>query len=60
MVFAGEYAAANLKGFLHGALSPKGILLIVFGLVVIGGVLFVDWRSWLEQKKFKFTFRIWN
>jgi membrane protein DedA with SNARE-associated domain len=60
MVFAGEYAAANLKDFLHGVFSPKGILLIVFGLVVIGGVLFVDWRWWLEQKKFKLTFRIWK
>ena len=60
MVFAGQYAATNLDDVLHGTFSLKGILLIAFGVVVIGGVLFVDWRSWLEQKKFKLNFRIWK
>src|SRR5687767_1883381 len=53
MVFAAKYAAANFKDTMDGAFSLKGILLIVFGVVVIGGVLFVDWRSWLQRGKFK-------
>jgi len=60
MVFAGEYAATNLKGMMHGTFSLKGILFIIFGLVTIGGVLFIDWRSCLQDKQFKLNFRVWK
>jgi membrane protein DedA with SNARE-associated domain len=57
VVFAARYAAANLT---QGTFSLKGILLIILGLVLIGGVLFVDWRSWLERGTFRLEFRIWK
>jgi membrane protein DedA with SNARE-associated domain len=60
MIFAARYAASNLKGILKGAFSLKGILLMVFGLVVIGGVLFIDWRALLQRKKVRFNFNIWK
>jgi membrane protein YqaA with SNARE-associated domain len=60
MVFGGKYAATSLKGIAQGTFSLKGILFIVFGLITIGGVLFIDWRSLLERKKFKVNFRIWK
>jgi membrane protein YqaA with SNARE-associated domain len=60
MIFAGRYAAATLRDVLSGAFSLKGILLMVFGLVIIGGLLFVDWRSWLQRKRFRLHFQIWK
>ena len=60
MVFAGKYAAADFEAIAQGTFSLKGILFILFGLVVISGLLFVDWRSWLERRKFKLNFRIWK
>jgi membrane protein DedA with SNARE-associated domain len=60
MIFLGRYAASNLRDILHGALSLKGILLMVFGLVVIGGFLFIDWRALLQRKKLQFNFNIWK
>jgi membrane protein DedA with SNARE-associated domain len=60
MLFTGLYAAANFKDLAHGILSPKGILTAVFGLVVIGGFLFLDWRALLQKKKFRLNFRIWK
>jgi len=30
----------------------------VVGLLVIGGFLFIDWRSWHEHEKLRFRFMI--
>jgi membrane protein YqaA with SNARE-associated domain len=60
MIFTGLYAAANYKDFVHGSFSPKGIVTLVLGFVVIVGFLFLDWRALLQRKKFTFNFRIWK
>ena len=60
MIFTGLYAAANFKDLVHGSYSPQAIVTLVFGVVVIAGFLFLDWRALLERKKFKFNFRIWK
>jgi membrane protein YqaA with SNARE-associated domain len=60
LIFTGRYAVRNLTGLVQGALSAKGILIIVATLVVTGGFLFVDWRALLEKKQFKFNFKIWK
>ena len=60
MIFTGLYAAANFKDLVHGTLSPKGIVTLVLGCVVLAGFLFLDWRALLQRKKFKFNFRIWK
>jgi hypothetical protein len=60
LIFTGRYAVRNLTGLVQGALSAKGILIIVATLVVTGGFLFVDWRVLLEKKQFKFNFKIWK
>jgi membrane protein YqaA with SNARE-associated domain len=56
MIFTASYTANNLEGLL----SLKGILIAVFGFVVIAGFLFLDWRALLQRKKFRFNFRIWK
>jgi membrane protein YqaA with SNARE-associated domain len=60
MIFTGLYAAANFKDLVHGSYSPKAIVTLVIGFVVIGGFLFLDWRALLQKKKFRFNFRIWK
>ena len=60
MIAMGDHLSSNGGDFLHNLFSPKGILTMVFGLVVIGGLLFVDWRSVLQRKKLKFNFKIWK
>ena len=60
LIFTGRYAVRNLTGLVQGALSAKGISIIVATLVVTGGFLFVDWRALLEKKRFKFNFKIWK
>src|SRR5664279_4697361 len=60
MIFAGLYAAANYKNLAHGSSSPKEIVALVLGCVVIAGFLFLNWRALLERKKFTFNFRIWK
>ena len=60
MIFTGLYAAANFKGLVHGSYSPKGIVTLVLGCVVLAGFLFLDWRALLQRKKFTFNFKIWK
>ena len=60
MIFTGLYAANNLKDLVHGSYSPKAIVTLALGFVVIAGFLFLDWRTLLQRKKFKFNFRIWK
>jgi membrane protein DedA with SNARE-associated domain len=60
MVFAGRYAVGNLGEILHGTFSLKGIVTVLLSLLVIAGLLFIDWRALLETKKFKLNFKIWK
>jgi hypothetical protein len=60
MIFSGLYAAANFNDLERGTYSPKAIVTLVLGCVVIAGFLFLDWRALLQRKKFTFNFRIWK
>jgi len=60
MIFTGKYAVTNAGTLLHGILSVKGITMSISGLLLIGAVLFVDWRQVLEKKKFHLEFNIWK
>src|SRR3954468_4705406 len=58
MIFGGRYAAANFSEILRGTFSLKGILLIILSALIIGGLLFIDWRALLQSKKFRMRFQI--
>jgi membrane protein YqaA with SNARE-associated domain len=60
MVIAGDYVANNVVSITHGFLSWKSIGGTVLGIVVISAFLFTDWRTLLEQRKFRMSFRIWK
>jgi membrane protein YqaA with SNARE-associated domain len=60
MIAMGNHLSSNAGDFLHDLCSPKGILTMIFGLIVIGGLLFIDWRALLQKKKLKLNFKIWK
>ena len=60
MIFAGRYAVGSWSDVVDGTFSAKGISLMVLGLAIIGGFLFIDWFALLERKTLQFKFRIWK
>lgn len=60
MVYLGKYAAENTIDIMHGLISWKAILGLVFGLILICAVLFIDWYTLVLKKKLKFNFSIWK
>ncbi len=59
-VFTGKYAAENTNNLLHGLLSWKSIVGLLAGLLLIFSLLFIDWRTLIQKKKLKLTFKIWK
>src|SRR5258706_13396976 len=53
MILTSRYLPANAGDVLHNLLSPKSIITMLLGLMVLGGLLFLDWRELLMKKKFK-------
>ena len=60
MVVTGKYLTSGAGDLLHGTFSIKGVTTMLLGAVLIGALLFVDWRVLLERKKVKFKFKIWK
>ncbi len=59
-VLVGKYAAENSTAIFEGAISWKSISGLILGLLLVAALLFIDWRAWLQNKKFKLNFRIWR
>ena len=59
-VFMGKYAAENTENLLKGMINWKSIVGLVVGLLLIFALLFIDWRSLLQHRKFKLRFMIWR
>lgn len=60
MIFAGSYAVGSLGEVMDNTFSLKGISLMVIGLAIIGGFLFVDWFALLKRKTLRLNFSIWK
>jgi membrane protein YqaA with SNARE-associated domain len=60
MVIAGDYVAVNAQNITEGMLTWKTALSTFIGLVIICFFLFIDWRSVLQEKKFRIRFNIWK
>jgi membrane protein DedA with SNARE-associated domain len=59
MIATGRYLAGG-SGIFENLKSPKSIVALALGLIVIGGLLFIDWFELLKKKKLKFKFKIWK
>lgn len=56
----GKFASDNVHDMMSAALSWKSIASLVFGLLLICSLLFIDWLTLLEKKKIKLNFKIWK
>jgi len=59
-VFMGKYAAENTSSVIDGIISVKSAIGLVFGILLLFAFLFIDWRSWLQEKKFRINLKIWK
>jgi membrane protein DedA with SNARE-associated domain len=59
-VLMGEYAAKNTQDLVHGIVNWKSIVGLIMGFLLIAALLFIDWRTLLQHKKFKLRFQIWK
>ena len=60
MTKAGQYAAGHLTGVLHGAFSPKSLIIAAITLIVTAAFLFINWHSLVAQKKLEFNFSVFK
>ena len=59
-VLMGSYAAENTHKLMMGIISWKSIAGLAIGLLLLFVLLFIDWRSFIQQKKFRLRFNIWK
>jgi membrane protein YqaA with SNARE-associated domain len=60
LVNLGKYGAEHTDKLLHTAISWQSILSLVLGLFLVCALLFIDWRTLLQQTKLKLNFKIWK
>ncbi len=60
LVHLGKYGTENAESILLGAISWESISSLAIGLLFISALLFIDWRSLIQKKKFMLNFRIWK
>ncbi len=58
ILYAGRREAMDIEGMLHGRFSWQGVLVAVLGLALVGGMLFIDWRALLRDKRLRFDFDV--
>jgi len=59
-VHLGKYASEHVSDMIEGALSWKSIASFAVGLFLLCALLFIDWRSLIQQKRFQLNFKIWK
>jgi len=59
-VHLGKYAVENFTNIMDNILSIKSIASFALGLFLVCCVIFIDWRTLIEKKKFHLNFRVWN
>ncbi|MFM2213172.1 MAG: hypothetical protein RL427_435 [Bacteroidota bacterium] len=60
LVSLGKYGAENTDKLLHTAVSWQSIFSLGLGLFLVCCLLFIDWRSLIQQNKLKLNFKIWK
>jgi membrane protein YqaA with SNARE-associated domain len=60
LVHLGKYGTENAESILRGAISWESISSLAIGSIFISALLFIDWRTLIQKKKFELNFRIWK
>jgi len=59
-VHLGKYASENAENLFQGGLTWKSVVSLILGMLLVCGILFIDWRSLIQKKKCSLNFRIWK
>jgi len=59
-VHLGKYVSENTESIIALGFSWKSISSLILALIILSAVLFIDWRSLIQKKKFVLNFRIWK
>jgi len=60
VLFTAKVTAEQATDLLHGRVSWQTGLTAATGLLLISGVLFIDWRELFGRKKLRLNFAIWK
>ena len=60
LVYFGKYGTQSADDLLHGVVHWQSMLSVIIGVTLLSGLLFIDWRSFIQTKKFKLNFKIWR
>lgn len=59
-VFTGKFATQNVQSLLNGILSWRSVTGLLVGLTFLFLLIFIDWRSLIQEKKLKLVFNVWK
>jgi membrane protein YqaA with SNARE-associated domain len=59
-VHLGKYVSEHFENLTALAFSWKSITSTFLGLLLLSALLFIDWRSLIQYKKFQLNFKIWK
>jgi membrane protein YqaA with SNARE-associated domain len=59
-VHLSDYVSNNAASFLRGSLSWQGLMSLVIGTLMLCAILFVNWRSLIQNKQFLLDVHIWK
>lgn len=57
-IHLGKYASDNIENIMQEAVSWKSIASIILFLLLVGAVLYIDWRTLIQKKKLLLKFNI--
>lgn len=60
VLHAGKYASENAPNIIQNALSWESVASLLFSLLLIFCILFIDWRSLIQKKKLVWKFKIFK
>ncbi len=60
VVNLGKYTSKNTQNILDGLISWEAITSLLIGILFLFFVIFIDWRSLIQQNKFRLNFKIWK
>lgn len=59
-VHSGNYAAENIEKIMEGFISWQSLTGLAIGLLFVLALLFIDWRTLIQQKRITLNFNIWK
>ena len=60
LVHLGKYGTENAEKMLQGEITWESFISMAMGILLLSGVLFINWRTLIQKKQFQLNFRIWK